>query len=183
MPTFCWAADRYSQKCWVGIAGYVIPLVGAIMMVALPKSMTTGQLVGNWLTACAPIGFAAVPSMVAGKTAGYTKEGVVNTATLAGYSVGGMVGPQCMQDSAAPRYIPGKTVLCVFYAVSALIIFVIRCIHVAENKRRDRLRQELGDAYHHVENQEFLDLTDKENLDFRSGRLDPYPNTAENTNM
>ncbi|KAJ9143387.1 MFS general substrate transporter [Pleurostoma richardsiae] len=167
MPTFCWAADRFRQKCAIGIAGYVIPLVGAILMVALPKSKVTGQLVGNWLTACAPIGFAVVLSMVAGNTAGYTKKGVVNSVTMIGYCVGGMVGPQCMQASAAPRYVPGKIVLCVFYGIAALLIFIIRCINVAENRRRDRGRQELGDAYSRVENQEFLDLTDKENPDFR----------------
>lgn len=50
-------------------------------------------------------------------------------------------------------------------AVVLVILAIIRTLNVLENSRRDRLAVEHGET--HVRNQEFMDLTDGENSQFR----------------
>lgn len=61
----------------------------------------------------------------------------------------------------APEYIPAKISIIVASAVGCVVTVLLMLYYAWENKRRDKL------MVAHEENSEFLDLTDKENLEFR----------------
>jgi hypothetical protein len=50
-------------------------------------------------------------------------------------------------------------------AIAATLLLMWKYNH--ENKRRDRLAAERGDGASHVQDSEFMDLTDRENVEFR----------------
>ena len=77
--------------------------------------------------------------------------------------IGGCTGPLTFQDKDAPQYIPAKIAIFATNAVAIALCFVLLGYYVWENKRRDGLMQ--GKA--HTENVEFMDLTDRKNLEFR----------------
>lgn len=62
---------------------------------------------------------------------------------------------------------PAKTSICILYVLITIDLYLIRLLAVRENKKRDREKEELGDSYVVEKNQEFLDLTDRENKEFR----------------
>lgn len=61
----------------------------------------------------------------------------------------------------APAYVPAKIAIVVTTAFACLMTALLMGYYAWENKRRDKLTVE------HLENSEFLDLTDRENLEFR----------------
>lgn len=71
------------------------------------------------------------------------------------------MGPLTFRGADAPRYIPAKISIIVTTAFACVMTGILMAYYAWENKRRDKL------AVVHKENSEFLDLTDRENLEFR----------------
>lgn len=98
---------------------------------------------------------------VAANFAGHTKKVTMNAVLLISFCLGNIIGPLTFRDRDAPEYLPAKIAIIVADVFSIIVIIILRFYYVWENKRRDRL------AASHQENIEFLDLTDKENMEFR----------------
>jgi hypothetical protein len=78
------------------------------------------------------------------------------------FCVGNIVGPETFQADDAPQYIPAKMTIVIVLSFSILVTLALMFLYSRENKRRDRQG--------HVEmprNYEFMDLSDKENMNFR----------------
>ena len=76
----------------------------------------------------------------------------------------GLTGPQIFRPQDAPRYKPAEItiVVCWFVSVADLIFIWWYCRH--QNKKKAAVRAD--PKYRKVENQEWLDLTDRENPEF-----------------
>ena len=73
-----------------------------------------------------------------------------------------------MQMKRNPEYIPAKMTIVVVLSFSALLAVALDLAYMHENRRRDRRAADLGDGSSDLpSNYEFLDLTDKENPNFR----------------
>lgn len=74
----------------------------------------------------------------------------------------------------APEYIPAKIAIVVTTSFACLMTAVLMAYYTYENKRRDKLVA----GVEHKENSEFLDLTDRQNLEFRVSRcpITCFPN-------
>jgi hypothetical protein len=75
--------------------------------------------------------------------------------------LGNIIGPLTFRDADKPGYLPAKITVVVTAAVAIALTGALLAYYSWENKRRDSLQVE------HKENAEFLDLTDRENLEFR----------------
>ncbi|CDO93775.1 unnamed protein product [Kluyveromyces dobzhanskii CBS 2104] len=124
-------------------------------------------LAGYYITGIAPVGIITVTSLVASNTAGHTKKLTANAISLIGYSAGNIIGPQTFTTADAPHYNKAKAAIVGCYCAAILLMTIMSLLNARENKRRDRVQQELGDKYVVIENQEFADLTDFENAEFR----------------
>jgi hypothetical protein len=51
---------------------------------------------------------------------------------------------------------------CALFSVSILILVAIRYLASYRNAAKEKKLAELGESYHHILNQEFMDLTDME---------------------
>lgn len=73
-------------------------------------------------------------------------------------------GPQTFRPSQAPRYVPAEITICVCYGLCLVIMAFIHYYCVRQNAKKAAIRNAPG--YVRLENQEWLDLTDRENPEF-----------------
>lgn len=97
-----WTKDTSS---WWGILMTLVPLVGSITMLCLPKSDKWGIVVSTWLAACTSSLMIISTSMIASNIKGNTKKSAVSNMFFIGYTTGCIVGPQLWTAQDAPRYL------------------------------------------------------------------------------
>jgi len=159
-----WLGDRLGRRLLVSIGGISLALLGMILIVALPLSNSSGRLAGYYLTQASPTPFVALLSLLSTHVAGYTKKTTVAAMYLIAYCAGNIIGPQTFRPKDAPRYVPGEITIIVCYGLCICDIIFIHFWCVRQNKLKAKKRMEPG--YIKLENQEWLDLTDRENLEF-----------------
>lgn len=86
----------------------------------------------------------------------------MNAIVLMSFCVGNIIGPETFQDKDAPQYIPAKITIVATLSIAIVITIILDLLYAWDNKRRDaEPPQDLPPNY------EFLDLTDKQNRNFR----------------
>lgn len=127
------------------------------------------RLAGLYISAVGPVGFICCISCVSSNVAGHTKKITANAMFLIAYCVGNLVGPQTFIESQAPNYVGAKIAIVICSCVSFITLVLIYLSYYWDNKSRDNKARNSEDAdlMNHIENYEFADLTDKENLNFR----------------
>lgn len=155
---------KTNQRLFWCILGHIPSIVGAILMATTNKAPA---LVGYYLSGGVPIGWTTILGLTSTNIAGSTKKITVACIQTIAYTVGNIISPQTFQSKDAPRYLPAKIAICILYFLITIDLCLIRWLAVRENKRRDRRREELGEFYVVEQNHEFLDLTDRQNREFR----------------
>jgi len=159
-----WAGEKYGYRVLISIIGLCVAIVGMLLIVALPLSNNSGRLAGYYLTQAGPTPFVALLSLISSNVAGYTKKTTVAAMYLIGYCAGNIIGPQTFRPQDAPRYVPAEvTIICCWVTCLGILLF-IHFYCASQNKKKARLRAAPG--YVRLENQEWLDLTDRENVEF-----------------
>lgn len=141
-----------------------IILVFAECMLAFGKQQKV-QFAGMCLYNMSTLGFICMLSIISSNVSGHTKKITINAIFLIGYCVGNLIGPQTFIDSQAPTYYGAKIAIVVNGAASLIVLVLIWYSFWYDNKKRDK--NWTKEEFRSVENQEFLDLTDKENPNFR----------------
>ena len=138
--------------------------MGIILIVALPLSDKNGRLAGYYFTQASATPFVALLSLISTNVAGYTKKTTVAALYLIAYCTGNIIGPQTFLPKDAPRYVPAEIVIiaCWCFCLCDLAAIYAYCRWMNRKKRLVRERP----GYRKLENQEFLDLTDRENPEF-----------------
>ncbi|KAK0466080.1 MFS general substrate transporter [Desarmillaria tabescens] len=174
------AARVPNSQAWVGVA-YLIPnLVAVFLMLFLSWDDKVGLLVTLFFAGLGVTAFVLSLSWLSSTTAGHTKRITVNTIMLSAYCIGNAVGPLMWREKYKPRNrVPWIIIgVCVVFRIMTLL--AIRYLLSAENRRRDaepvdtvyddvyieQLKEDGVMEKAHVD-KEFLDLTDKQNRDFR----------------
>ncbi|KAF2197459.1 membrane transporter [Delitschia confertaspora ATCC 74209] len=159
-----WLGDRYGRRILISMSGLLIAILGMVLIVALPLNMPNGRLAGYYLTQASPTPFVALLSLISSNVAGYTKKTTVAAMYLIGYCAGNIIGPQTFRPSDAPRFVSAEVTIIVCWGVCLCILAFIHFYCVRQNKKKAAIRASEG--YVKLENQEWLDLTDKENPEF-----------------
>ncbi|KAF3035115.1 hypothetical protein E8E12_005159 [Didymella heteroderae] len=159
-----WAGDKYGYRVLISMIGLCTAMLGMILIVALPLSNNSGRLAGYYLTQASPTPFVALLSLLSSNVAGYTKKTTVAAMYLIGYCVGNIIGPQTFRPGDAPRYVPAEVTIIVCWGVCLGILAFIHLYCVRQNKKKAAIRA--APNYVKLENQEWLDLTDRENPEF-----------------
>ncbi len=73
-------------------------------------------------------------------------------------------GPQTFQAKDAPRYVPAEITIIVCWALCLVDLAFIHFYCKAQNKKKEGIRADPG--YSKLNNNEFMDLTDRENPEF-----------------
>ncbi|EPQ50480.1 MFS general substrate transporter [Gloeophyllum trabeum ATCC 11539] len=174
------AARVRNGRGYTGAAYFLPSLLGVILISTLPWSDKIGLLFAQWLSGISVTGFVMSLSWLSSVTAGHTKKVTTNAIMLSAYCVGNAAGPFMWQQKYKPRNHVPWAIIGVCYAICPLILLVIRYILWKENKLRDQEPPDdtYDDVYieaidsegNRVErkvDKEFLDLTDRQNREFR----------------
>ncbi|KAL8289986.1 hypothetical protein RQP46_002925 [Phenoliferia psychrophenolica] len=174
-----------NSRAIIGMIYFIPNIVGSVLCIALPFSNKHGILGALYVTGFGTTGFVISLAWLQATTAGHTKKTTAQAMNLVGYCVGNIIGPQVWQHKYAPRNVVPWIIVIISYSICPIILFAIRTLLVRENARRDAAalaakadgkedELELVDVHHAdgtttVEkvDRAFLDLTDKENQDFR----------------
>ncbi|KAF9630767.1 putative mfs allantoate protein [Lasiodiplodia theobromae] len=153
--------DKYGCRILVSTSGLLLGILGVALIIGLPESMDVGRLIGYYLTQATATPFVALLSLISTNVAGYTKKTTVAALYLIGYCVGNIIGPQTFRGD---NYLPAEITILVCYGVALLDLLFIYWYCKNQNKKKAETRAAPG--YVKLENQEWLDLTDKENPEF-----------------
>jgi MFS family permease len=160
--TATYLAGRFDQR-GLNVVSLLIPgILGGCLMAFLPGDSKTGKLIGNYLTNCIGASLPLLYSWVSANIAGHTKKVTMNAILLMSFCLGNIIGPLTFRQGDGPDFIPAKISIIVTCAFAACMAMVLRAYYTWENKKRDRKADGV-----HMENEEFLDLTDRENRGFR----------------
>lgn len=132
-------ASRWKNGiAWVSILYFIPNILGSILINVLPWKDKVGLLFSIWLTGVGTTGFVLSLSWVSQVTAGHTKRVTTNAIMLGAYCVGNSAGPFMWQAKFAPRNHVPWIIIGVCYVICPIILFALRALLKAENKRRDR---------------------------------------------
>ncbi|KAF5386907.1 hypothetical protein D9615_001594 [Tricholomella constricta] len=172
---------RYIGHAYAAVACYVPAFIGSILLNTLPSHNKIGLLFSYWTSIYAVTPYVICIGWMGSITAGHTKKTTVNAIVLIGYAVGNAAGPAMWKKKYQPRNRVPWAILSGFCFFSAVVILALRTLLLLENKRRDRERSDddkYDDVYvAHVQadgttiekkvDRAFLDLTDRQNREFR----------------
>ncbi|KAK5133554.1 hypothetical protein LTR08_007593 [Meristemomyces frigidus] len=163
-----WAAGRGNARGFAIVALLLPGVLGGALMAFLPdrSNYTAGKIVGIYLCGIFGPNLSIMYSWAAANYAGHTKKTTINAIILAAYGASNICGPLTFTGATAPQYIPAKVAIMASLALAVATTLVLRFLYMKENKVRDRRAVESG-GQGHVEDIEFMDLTDKENPEFR----------------
>lgn len=151
------------ERCYIIMGLIAVPLVGNILLLALPSSNHWGCIVGAWLGSCITSFMSIFLSLVASNTRGNTRKSIVNNVYFLGYDIAAIVYPQWWDYSKDPTYRIGLSVDVAFWVLLEAIVLFYRFWCIRENKRRDML--ELEGKVPEVDSS--ADVTDKDDLNHR----------------
>ncbi|KAJ7169296.1 major facilitator superfamily domain-containing protein [Mycena crocata] len=174
-------AARTNQRAYTAFCWKIPNIIGAILVNTLPWSNKIGLLFSFWITGVGTTAFIIALAWMSSVTAGHTKRVTTNAIMLSAYCIGNAVGPFMWKEQYKPRnHVPWIIICCCFVSCMALFL-TIRYVLSTENKRRDALPP-TDDPYDNVYverlsadgvlekvkvDKQFLDLTDRQNPDFR----------------
>ncbi|OQV03839.1 hypothetical protein CLAIMM_08829 [Cladophialophora immunda] len=155
-----------NTRCLMQFLCNIPAVLGAALVYALPTSNRVERLLSFFIT---PFTNGSLPMMFALTTtniAGHTKRSVATSLMFVGYCVGFIIGPQFFLASEAPEYPTGFKTMIVLFSVSSLAPLMYFAYARYLNRQKIKFLEESGEAYVHIENEEFLDLTDKQQSHF-----------------
>jgi len=169
-----------NSRAWVAILSYIPNILSVFLVNFLPWHDRVGLLFSVWLSAIATAGYVIAIVWVSQTTAGHTKRVTTNAIMLSGSCIGNAAGPFMWKAKYKPRNHVPWIIFGVCDVACMSLLFAIRVLLSRENKLRDA--EPLDDSYDNVfltkidqdgksvemkVPKEFLDLTDKQNRDFR----------------
>jgi predicted MFS family arabinose efflux permease len=162
--------DRFENRRCVFILLFLLPnIAGAFGLRFVPLDQKVGRLICYYLTGPYNAAFVLILSMQIANTAGHTKKVVTNAVLFLGYCTGNIAGPFFYKTNQKPTYSLGIWSMIVSHLIEVVLISALGLLLRWENKKRDRIQSQMqgGLEGRDLDSTAFLDLTDRENLNFR----------------
>lgn len=192
-----WGATRFKRKGLAIALVSVLPAVGTIIMLTVPRNHKGVLLFGYYLVSC----LAAITPLYytwhVQNTAGDTKKKCTSAMVFVGMCTGNVIGPLLYSVDDAPEYRPGLISNLIMFilvgVISLLIPMYLALLNSRHSKRREELGKlavrldesmlkknerdtakgielEVGKTQRQEQDNGFLDKTDMENEDFIYGK-------------
>lgn len=126
-----------------------------------PNSTRAGKMVAFWIQYSNTVADVGIFTLMTRNISGFTKKTVASSMIFIAYCVAMIAAPQFFKEDQAPGYKEGFNMMISGWVVSLVLPQILKYYYKYENKKRDK-REEVS-----VENEEFLDLTDKVQHGFR----------------
>lgn len=169
-----WVAKKWNQTILTAVLFTVPNIISAVLFLTVPnnKSHAGGLLFAFYMTICLQAQATLSFSLLSRNVGGQTKRGVVTALTFAGWAIGNSAGPQLFQAKDKPLYRQAFIGQLGCYVASILVLLALRMYYMQQNRQKRRANNVLKgrpeDAEDEIDlSQAFLDLTDKQNINFR----------------
>lgn len=157
-----WISRVYrNMRIYVAIVGIAICLTGLLI-----QYLTTNdgaRLFGYYIIVCFVPALAQLFSFPAANVTGYTKRITIQGMVFFAYGSGNAIGPQFWHSGQTPPYRDGMLACIICFSFAIVLLIILRLWYIRENRRRDRLQAETGEA----KEADFSDITDMENVSYR----------------
>lgn len=139
-----WVATRFKHK-GLTIAGVcVLPIVGTIIMLTVPREQKGVLLFGYYLVSCMAAITPLIYAWQAQNTGGDTKKKCTSGMVFIGMCTGNIIGPLLYSVDHAPLYRPGLISNLVMLVLVAALAILIPFYLMYLNRRHAKRREELG---------------------------------------
>jgi len=162
----CLISDVTSTRAIPGVFSYVLSIIGAAMIIALPASQRDTRMAGYCLVFAFPVGYLFVLSWLANSVSGSTKKVTLNALVQIFYCVGNAIGPQTFRSKDAPDYVPAKITIMSMFIVCLLSTVGVAIVHYVWNRQRSSHRAAESTVETSAE-EDLRDCTDREKPTFR----------------
>ncbi|GAB1318253.1 Allantoate permease [Madurella fahalii] len=139
-----WVATRFQHKGLTITGVSVLPIVGTIIMLAVPREHKGVLLFGYYLVSCMAAITPLIYAWQAQNTGGDTKKKCTSAMVFIGMCTGNVIGPLLYSTDQAPLYRSGLISNLIMFAlvggISAIIPFYLMFL----NRRHAKRREELG---------------------------------------
>jgi MFS family permease len=162
---FAWWSDKIQTRSPFIIAGFSIACCGFIAQLAIPHPAYPGLTYGFLFPVAGGLycPFIILVSWIANSLAPSSKRAVGMALLISVGNMGGIMGSNIYLDREKPKYTTGFAVSLAMCAGSVLMTFVLRWAYQRENRKREALLAEHGEAEIRARysDQEMLELGDK----------------------
>ncbi|KAH9863627.1 hypothetical protein J1614_009559 [Plenodomus biglobosus] len=139
-----YGATRFKQKGFAIAAVAVLPMIGTIMMLTVPRKQKGVLLFGYYLVSCLAAITPIIYTWHVQNTAGDTKKKCTSAMVFIGMCTGNVIGPLLYSVDDAPLYRPGLIANLVMFILVAIIAMLIPMYLALLNKRHAKRREQLG---------------------------------------
>ncbi|KAK6069295.1 transporter [Seiridium cupressi] len=162
-----WLATRYGRKGLTITGITILPLVGIILMLTVPRSQKGVLLFGYYLVQCLGAVTPMVYTWSAQNTAGDTKKKTTSAVVFVGMCTGNIIGPLLYNVNDAPTYRPGLIANLIMFALVGALGLLIPMYLTFLNRRHAKTREQLGGSAHIVDESMMLkkDMTDSKQVE------------------
>ena len=166
---FSYIAFKLGNRTVVAFFAAVLPLIGTIMLVTIPRSNLAGSMIGLYITWGYWAPYVLMQAQMVANTGGNTKKTVTYGITYFGYLIGNIIGPQTFLARQAPRYPGGIVAMLVGYCVSlfAIALYFLHLRRITKRKERELAQMDPHGAHEDDGLADWQDATDFENPRFK----------------
>ncbi|KAF2187519.1 MFS allantoate transporter-like protein, partial [Zopfia rhizophila CBS 207.26] len=139
-----WLATRWKRKGLVIALVSILPSIGTIMMLTVPRRHKGVLLFGYYLVSCLAAITPIIYTWHAQNTAGDTKKKCTSAMVFIGMCTGNVIGPLLYSTNDAPLYRPGLISNLIMFVLVGGLSLLIPIYLAFLNKKHARRREELG---------------------------------------
>lgn len=167
-----WIVSRYPNTTILIQSICIIPcLIGTCIVKYLPNhpvSRRNGKLFAFYCIYINTMSDITIFALMQKNISGFTKKSTTNVIFFVCYCVGMIAAPQFFKSSQAPGYSEGFKMMIVCWVILIVLPWVLFYYYYIENKKKVKNEErEIQEGKEALENEEFLDLTDKQQRGFR----------------
>jgi MFS family permease len=139
-----WGATRFKRKGLAMACVSILPIIGTVMMLTVPRKHKGVLLFGYYLVSCLAAITPIIYTWHIQNTAGDTKKKCTSAVVFVGMCTGNVIGPLLYSVDDAPLYRPGLISNLVMFTLVGILSLLIPMYLALLNKRHAKRREELG---------------------------------------
>ncbi|KAH7344269.1 major facilitator superfamily domain-containing protein [Pyrenochaeta sp. MPI-SDFR-AT-0127] len=177
-----WGATKFKRKGLAIALVAVLPAIGTIMMLTVPRKHKGVLLLGYYFVSCLAAITPIIYTWHVQNTAGDTKKKCTSAMVFIGMCTGNVIGPLLYSLDDAPLYRPGLISNLVMFVLVGIIALLIPMYLALLNKRHAKRREELGKSAVRIDESMLKkdELTQGKGIDVEDGEGQTGPGGNDN---
>lgn len=177
-----WGATRFKRKGLAIACVAVLPIVGTVMMLTVPRQHKGVLLFGYYLVSCMAAITPIIYTWHVQNTAGDTKKKCTSAMVFIGMCTGNVIGPLLYSVDDAPLYRPGLISNLAMFVLVGVLSLLIPIYLALLNKRHAKRREEVGKSAHRIDESMLkkVEMTQGKSIELEETGEVPDRNVADN---